>query len=183
MWKLLRKIKNRLVPGPETKFWKNREHIVHPKGWRKLVLPLIVHANQKILNRHNAIIPCAEHIHPFATPHGLSGIFISYGAKIGRDCTIFHQVTIGSNTLPDSRRQGAPTIGDNVYIGAGAKIIGSVKVGNNVRVGANCVITSDIPDNATVVLNAPRIIIHEAPRDNTFLTWEEYCRKEDQIKS
>ena len=57
---------------------------------------------------------------------------MSYMAKIGKNCTIFHQVTIGSNTLEGSKHYGAPTIGDNCFIGAGAKIIGKVKVGDNV---------------------------------------------------
>ena len=105
-------------------------------------------------------------------PHGIHGIFVSQGAKIGKGCTIFQQVTIGSNTLQDSKTFGAPTIGDNVYIGSGVKIIGGVKVGNNVRVGANCVVTMDIPDNATVVLPAPRIIVHEETRDNTFTKYD-----------
>ena len=54
---------------------------------------------------------------------------------------------------------GAPTIGDNVYIGPGAKIFGAIHIGNNVRIGANCVVFEDVPDNATVVLPKPRIII------------------------
>lgn len=106
-------------------------------------------------------------------PHGMTGIFTSAGAKIGKGCTIFHQVTIGSNTLKDSKNPGAPVIGDNVYIGAGAKIIGGIRIGNNVRIGANCVVTCDIPDNATVVLPAPRIIEREQPKDNTFHAWKE----------
>lgn len=177
-WDVLRKIKRRLVPGPEEKFWRNREYIVHPSGWRKAFLPLYVHSNQKILNRHNALIPCLEQIAPFDTPHGLSGIFISYGAKLGSGCTVFHQVTIGSNTLPDSRGQGAPVIGKNVYIGAGAKIIGGVTVGDNARIGANCVVTSNVPANATVVPAETKVIPHDAPRDNRFLTWEEYLKRE-----
>ena len=91
-------------------------------------------------------------------PHGLYGIFISNGATIGKNCVIFHQVTIGSNTLEDSKGRGAPTVGDNVYIGAGAKIIGRVKIGNNVRIGANCVVVENIPDDCVVVLNKPRIL-------------------------
>ena len=102
-------------------------------------------------------------------PHGFYGIFVSEGAKIGKNCVIFHQVTIGSNTLPGSPGRGCPTIGDNVYIGCGAKIIGNVRIGNNVRIGANCVVTRDVPDNATVVLERPRVIVREAPQDNSFI--------------
>ena len=75
-------------------------------------------------------------------PHGFSGIFVSEGAKIGKNCVIFHQVTIGSNTLPDSRGKGAPVLGNNVYIGAGAKIIGNVTVGDNVLIGPHCSIAA-----------------------------------------
>lgn len=91
-------------------------------------------------------------------PHGANGIYISRGAIIGKNCVIFQQVTIGSNTLQDSKNQGAPIIGDNAYIGAGAKIIGGIKIGNNVRIGANAVIVQDVPDNTTVVLNRPKLI-------------------------
>ena len=87
-------------------------------------------------------------------PHGLYGIIISHNAIIGENCTIFHQVTIGEGV------GGAPTIGDNCYIGAGAKIIGDIKIGNNVKIGANCIICEDIPDDTTVVMNKPRIIYH-----------------------
>lgn len=53
---------------------------------------------------------------------------------------------------------GAPVIGNNVLIGAGAKIIGNIRVGNNVKIGANCVVHCDVPDNCTVVLDNCRII-------------------------
>lgn len=85
-------------------------------------------------------------------PHGLYGIIISHNAVIGKEATIYHQVTIGQGN------GGAPTIGDNVYIGAGAKIIGNIKIGNNVKIGANCVVFMDVPDNCTVVLPKPRVI-------------------------
>ena len=105
-----------------------------------------------------------------AFPH-FNGIFISYKAKIGNNCVIYQQVTIGSNTLADSKNIGAPTIGNDVFIGAGAKIIGNVHIGNNVRIGANCIVCEDIPDNATVVLEKPLIIKHDKPRDNSFNRW------------
>ena len=107
-------------------------------------------------------------------PHGIMGIFISMGAIIGHNCTIMHQVTIGSNTFKDAKKPGAPTIGDNVFIGAGAKIIGGVNIGNNVRIGANCCVATDIPDNSTVVSQSPRIIIHNETRHSVFVSWEDY---------
>lgn len=94
-------------------------------------------------------------------PHGLCGIFISGESKVGKDCVIFQHVTIGSNTLTDSKTQGAPEIGDSVYIGAGTRIIGGIKIGNNVRVGANSVVVEDIPDNCVVTTPKPRVIQKE----------------------
>lgn len=130
---------------------------------------------KRLMREWNADIPITTQIEGILTfPHGISGIFISAGAHIGQNCVIFQQVTIGSNTLPDSKGVGVPSIGDNVYIGSGAKIIGGVHVGNNVRIGANCVVTRDVPDNCTVVLNAPRVIINENNIDNTFISLREY---------
>ena len=81
-------------------------------------------------------------------PH-ISGIIISYYAIIGDNCTLFHQVTIGEENIQHPGE--APIIGNNVYIGAGAKIIGPIHIGDNVRIGTNTVVTKDIPSNCTVV--------------------------------
>lgn len=78
------------------------------------------------------------------------GIIINRFAVIGRNATIFHQVTIGVNPHHGGNYH-APIIGDNVFIGAGAKIVGPIKIGNNVRIGAGAVVTKNVPDNATVV--------------------------------
>ena len=86
----------------------------------------------------------AEFASPPNLPHGLYGIIISHNAVVGKNCTIYHQVTIGE------WKNGAPNIGDNVWIGPGAKIFGKITIGNNVRIGANCVVNMDIPDDATV---------------------------------
>lgn len=129
---------------------------------------------QKLVDECNAFIPLQVSFAERPTmPHGISGVFISSGAQIGKNCTIFHQVTIGSNTLPDSAGCGAPVIGDNVYIGCGAKIIGNVTIGDNVRIGANCVVTTDIPANCTVVLEKPRII-QKRKNINTFITFTDF---------
>lgn len=77
----------------------------------------------------------------------MNGIVINKDALIGENCTIFQQVTIGAV----QGKAGAQIIGDNVYIGAGAKILGNIKVGNNVKIGANTVVTKDVPDGVTVV--------------------------------
>lgn len=83
----------------------------------------------------------------FETPphlqHGLNGIIVSHYAHIGKNAWIAQQVTIGQAI----NKNVAPQIGDNVVIGAGAKILGDVKIGNNVTIGANAVVTKDIPDN------------------------------------
>ena len=79
-------------------------------------------------------------------------IVISSGARIGQNCRIHSCVNIGS----DGR--GAPQIGDNVYIGPGAKLFGNITIGNNVRIGANAVVNKSFPDNVTVVGVPARIV-------------------------
>lgn len=105
---------------------------------------------------------------PLILPHGVSGIFITQSAVIGTSVVVFQQVTIGANTIKDSKSYGAPIIEDNVYIGAGAKIIGSAHVGKNVRIGANAVVVSDIEDNS-VVVSENRIIVKNQVLNNTFI--------------
>lgn len=105
-------------------------------------------------------------------PHGIIGIFVSGGSKVGGNCVIYQQVTIGSNTLIDSPRFGSPSIGNNVLIGAGAKIIGKVTVGDNVRIGANAVVVRDVPANCTVVGDG-RIIHKDGILDNRFFAFSQ----------
>jgi serine O-acetyltransferase len=105
-------------------------------------------------------------------PHGVKGVFVSRAARVGRNCVIFHQVTIGSNSLPDSDKLGAPRVGDHCYIGAGAKIIGGIIIGNNVRIGANCVVAESVPDNTLVVAGKP-VIIQREKLANRFYAWHD----------
>ena len=106
-------------------------------------------------------------------PHGYFGIFVSDGAEIGDNVTIFQNVTIGSNTLKDSKKNGSPIIGNNVYIGAGAKIIGKVVIGDNVRIGANCIVVKDVPSNTLVVMGGVRYI-EKNNMNNNFLSRSEF---------
>lgn len=106
-------------------------------------------------------VPFSERIKPFNTPHGLLGIVIHKDAIIGDGCTIFQFVTIGKIEDIKAKRSGVPTIGNNVYIGAGSTIVGGCHIGNNVKIGAGCTISEDIDDNATVVTHHPRIIVND----------------------
>ena len=102
-------------------------------------------------------------------PHGVAGIFIGGGTTIGKDCVIFQHVTIGSNMLNNSSKQGAPTLGNECYVGSGAQIIGAVVIGDSCRIGANTTVYADVPSNSTVVnAGGMRIISHENPQDNRF---------------
>lgn len=87
------------------------------------------------------------------------GIFVYPKCKIGKNCNLSQGVTIGN--VPRGKNKGYPTIGENVYIGPGAKIIGCIKVGNRAAVGANCVVTKDIPENAVVVGVPAKIISYD----------------------
>jgi serine O-acetyltransferase len=97
---------------------------------------------------------------------------VSGGSKIGKNCVILQQVTIGSIALPDSNGIGSPTIGDNCYIGAGAMIIGNITVGNNVRIGANTTVYKDVPDNSIVVSAVQKNIPASKELDNKFYTYK-----------
>ena len=72
------------------------------------------------------------------------GIFVSGQARIGKRCTLCQGVTIGAHN-------GAPKVGDFVFIGPGAKVLNDIRVGSNAIIGANCVVTKDVPENAVVV--------------------------------
>lgn len=135
---------------------------------------------KRILRRYPCrSIPVSKSISPFTAPHGFHGIFISSGAQIAEGCTVFQQVTIGSVTTDGSCHQGAPTIGPNCVIGAGAKVIGGITVGENCRIGANCVVCEDVPPNSTVVLGKPRVIVRDRPMMNAHSSWKQFDQEDD----
>ena len=80
--------------------------------------------------------------------HGM-GVVIGETTIIGNNVTIFHSVTLGGRGNTKGKRH--PTIKDNAFIGAGAKILGNITIGTNAKIGANAVVLHDVPDNTTVV--------------------------------
>lgn len=80
--------------------------------------------------------------------HGV-GLVIGQGAEIGEHCKLYHGVTLGISHS-HSKQDGFPSIGNNVLIGAGAKLLGEISIGDNVKVGANSVVTINVPENKTV---------------------------------
>ncbi len=94
-------------------------------------------------------------IHPGATigrrffiDHGM-GVVIGETAEIGDDCTLYHGVTLGGTSWNKGKRH--PTLGNNVVIGAGAKVLGPVMVSDNARIGSNSVVVKDVEEGATMV--------------------------------
>ncbi len=94
------------------------------------------------------IHPAARIGRRFFIDHGM-GIVIGETAEIGNDCTLYHGVTLGGTTWEKGKRH--PTLGDNVIIGAGAKVLGPIFVGDGGRIGSNAVVMKDVPAGATVV--------------------------------
>lgn len=92
-------------------------------------------------------------------PHGLHGIYISRYAKIGKECHIYQNVTIGSVG------KKAPQIGDHCFIGAGATIVGDIRIGDFVKIGAGAVVFTDVPNHSTVVAGPPRMIVRGPGND------------------
>ena len=80
--------------------------------------------------------------------HGM-GVVIGETAEIGDDVYLYHQVTLGGTSSEPGKRH--PTIGSNVIIGAGAKVLGDILIGDNVRIGANAVVVGPVPADTTVV--------------------------------
>jgi serine acetyltransferase len=135
----------------------------------RLIFPLLEYGFKKKQEKYGCYIDLKtkfDNIPLF--PHDLYGIFISGGSSLGENCIIYHHVTIGSNTLQDSKNYGAPKIGNNVLIGAGAKLIGNITIGDNCRIGANCTVTFDMPPNAVAVAQPARMI-QKDDLENTFV--------------
>lgn len=144
-------------------------------GFHAIVIHRITHALRRFkvpflprfLSQMGKSITGIE-IHPGATigknlfiDHGM-GVVIGETTIIGDNVTLFQGVTLGGTGKEKGKRH--PTLGDNIVVGAGAKVLGNIVIGDNVSVGANAVVIRDVPPNSTVVGVPGRIARREGQK-------------------
>ena len=134
-----------LYSGFHAVFWHRINHLLH-----SLHIPFFPRLFSQLVRFFTGI-----EIHPgakigpgFFIDHGM-GVVIGETAEIGENVTIYQAVTLGGTGTERGKRH--PTLGNNVVVGAGAKVLGNIKLGDNVKVGAGSVVVHSVPDNCTVV--------------------------------
>lgn len=147
-------------PGFQYIFWMRLTAYSRAHRWlRFLLYPPACLMLKHYTVKYGIQIPYCTQVGPGFYIGHFGGIVVNGRVSIGRNCNLSHGVTIGLSNR--GSRKGWPTIGDNVYIGPGAKIFGAVRIGNNVAIGANSVVTRDVPDNTVVVGIPAQVISHE----------------------
>ena len=146
-----------LYPGVHATIYYRIAHFLHVHGlkflarlisqWGRLCTGIEIHPGAKIGRR-------------LVIDHGM-GIVIGETAEIGDDCLLYHGVTLGGTGKDQGKRH--PTIGNNVMVSSGAKVLGPFKVGDGARIAANSVVLSEVPENATAV-GIPAQIVRIAGR-------------------
>lgn len=147
----------RMVPGFRFMFWLRLAAMTRGSGglWK------LVHVAARLMHRRLRLrlgisIPYTTRIGAGLYIGHFGGIVVSQAARIGRNCNISQGVTIGQ--LNRGARKGVPVIGEGVYIGPGAVILGAIHVGNGSAIGANAVVTRDLCDNAVAAGVPARVI-------------------------
>ena len=141
-----------LYPGVHATIYYRIAHFLHARGlkflarlisqWGRLCTGIEIHPGARIGRR-------------LVIDHGM-GIVIGETAEIGDDCLLYHGVTLGGTGKDQGKRH--PTIGNNVMVSSGAKVLGPFKVGDNSRIAANAVVLTEIPPNATAVGVPARVV-------------------------
>lgn len=150
-----------VYPGVHALFWHRVAHALWRRGFR-LMARIIAHANRFFTGIE---------IHPGAVigpgcfiDHGM-GVVIGETAEIGENVTLYQGVVLGGTGKEKGKRH--PTIGNNVVVATGAKVLGSFRVGDNARIGAGSVVLSEVPPNSTVVGVPGRVVRENGRRVET----------------
>lgn len=157
-------------PGVHALLWHRVSHFfwrIHLKWFARflsllsrLVTGIEIHPGAKIGRR-------------FFIDHGM-GVVIGETAVIGDDVTLYHGVTLGGTSWSKGKRH--PTLGNDVVVGAGAKVLGPITLSNGARVGSNAVVVKDVPENATVV-GIPGHIVSAKVKDASSEKRQEFAKK------
>ena len=129
--------------------------------WHIPLIPRVVSYITRIITGIE-IHPAARIGRRFFIDHG-EGVVIGETTIVGDDVLIYQQVTLGGTGKESGKRH--PTLGNNVIVGAGAKVLGNITIGNNVRIGAGSVVIEDVPPHSTVV-GVPGRVVHRAIIDD-----------------
>ncbi|WP_346356182.1 serine O-acetyltransferase [Azotosporobacter soli] len=145
-------------PGLHAIWFHRLSHPLYLRGW--ILLPRLISNFARFLT--------GIEIHPGATigeglfiDHG-SGVVIGETAEIGDNVTLYQGITLGGTGKEKGKRH--PTLGDNVVVASGAKVLGSFTVGANSKIGAGSVVLKEVPINSTVVGIPGKVVWHEGRR-------------------
>lgn len=157
-------------PGVHALLWHRVSHLL----WRmhlKWIARMFSQASRLLTGIE--IHPGAKIGRRFFIDHGM-GVVIGETAVIGDDVTLYHGVTLGGTSWDKGKRH--PTLGNNVVVGAGAKVLGPITLSNGARVGSNAVVVKDVPENATVV-GIPGHIVAVKAQDASTEKREAFAKK------
>ena len=149
-----------LHPGFRFTFWFRLHQCASANRPIRSILTLLV--LRQALKTGIQINPGASIGESLYIPH-FGGIVINPYAVIGKNCYLSHNVLIGK--VHTGKRMGVPVIGNDVFIGAGAVILGDIKIGDNAAIGANSVVINDVPAN-TFVAGSPAKVVAEKGADS-----------------
>lgn len=153
----------RTVPGFHFLFWTRLAQATKQSlTWKPVhILARVVHKRLKF--KYGISFPWETNFGAGFYIGHFGGIVVNSAAVIGKNCNIAHGVTIGQ--VNRGSKKGVPVIGNGVWIGAGAVVIGRIKIGNDVMIAPNAVVTIDVPDGAVVAGIPARIISYAGTRD------------------
>lgn len=154
-------------PGFCYTFWMRTASALRSRPILKLAYILACFQLRRLEVIYGISIPHTTKIGPGLFIGHFGGIVVNEGASIGHDCNLSHGVTIGQKNR--GRYKGCPSIGDLVFIGPGACVIGGVSVGSRAAVGAHAVVVRDVHDDEVVAGNPAKVISQLGSRD--YVNW------------